>query len=298
MGKTRFGIYGQNIREEDESYLQELIEILERSEVSFSFYKPFYSKFKSRIRTSSNVSFFSDHKELCDLVDVVISLGGDGTILNVLTLVRDSGIPIAGVNMGRLGFLSSISKDNISKIVDEILVSKAKIEEKALIQLESSNDLFGEVNYAMNEFAIHKNDTSSMIVIHTYIDGDYLNSYWADGLIIATPTGSTAYSLSCGGPIIYPKTGCFVITPVAPHNLNLRPIVVSDQCTISFEIEGRSDHFLCTMDSRSSTIYSKTELAVKKASFNVKLIRLQEDDFKSTLRNKMMWGLDKRNYRS
>ena len=165
-----------------------------------------------------------------------------------------------------------------------------------MIQLESSHGLFGDVNYAMNEFAIHKNDTSSMIVIHTYIDGEYLNSYWADGLIIATPTGSTAYSLSCGGPIIYPQTGCFVITPVAPHNLNLRPIVVSDKCTISFEVEGRSNQFLCTMDSRSSSIDSDVKLAVKKAKFMIKLVRLQEDDFKSTLRNKMMWGLDKRNY--
>ena len=155
--------------------------------------------------------------------------------------------------------------------------------------------MFNGINYAINEFAIHKKDTSSMIVIHTYIDGEYLNSYWADGLIVATPTGSTAYSLSCGGPIIYPGSGCFVITPVAPHNLNLRPIVVSDQCEISFKIEGRTDSFICTLDSRIEVVDSSYSLSVRKADFNTPLIRLKDDDYKHTLREKMMWGLDKRN---
>ena len=224
-----------------------------------------------------------------------MSIGGDGTLLDVVTLVRDSDIPIIGVNTGRLGFLANIGTDNIDKAINEIVTNSYKVDRRALVKLESTVPIFGETNYALNEFAIYKRDASSLIVIHTYINGEYLNSYWADGLIVATPTGSTAYSLSCGGPIIFPKSESFVITPVAPHNLNMRPIVVSDDCVISFEVEGRNDSFICTLDSRIATIDSNVQLAVTKEKFGINLIRMHDDDFMHTLRNKMMWGVDKRN---
>lgn len=288
-------IYGRFVKSEDYPYIQEVIDCLEGRGIIISVIEGYFNLIKEKVTFQITPKLINSHEELKSTSECVISLGGDGTLLNLITLIRDSNIPVAGINMGRLGFLASISKDKISKIIEEILDSTCKVEAKSLIQLYSDKPLFNGINYAINEFAIHKKDTSSMIVIHTYIDGEYLNSYWADGLIVATPTGSTAYSLSCGGPIIYPGTGCFVITPVAPHNLNLRPIVVSDSCEISFKIEGRTDTFLCTLDSRSEVVDSSFSLSVKRAAYNARLIRLLDEDYKQTLREKMMWGLDKRN---
>jgi len=288
-------LYGRLVRDEDFPYIQKVIDGLEKRGIKISVIEDYFHLIKENLSFQEPPELINTHEELRSSSECVISLGGDGTLLNLITLTRDSNIPIAGINMGRLGFLASISKDKIHKIIEEIADSSCKIENKSLIKLNSDKVLFNGINYAINEFAIHKKDTSSMIVIHTYIDGEFLNSYWADGLIVATPTGSTAYSLSCGGPIIYPGSGCFVITPVAPHNLNLRPIIVSDDCEISFRVEGRSDSFLCTLDSRSEVIDSSFRLSVRKAEFNTRLIRLKEDDYKETLREKMMWGLDKRN---
>ena len=289
------GIYGRVLNAEELQIVSNLILALEQEAIEYQLYAPFYTQIKQHLNLKDSTKTFSNYEDVVSSLTILISIGGDGTILSMLALVRDSGVPIAGINTGRLGFLSNINRESISDVVAQINANELKLEPKALIYFESVKSLFGEVNYGLNEFAIHKNDTSSMIVIHTYIDGDYLNSYWADGLIIATPTGSTAYSLSCGGPIIYPETGCFVITPVAPHNLNLRPIVVSDTCEISFKVESRSEQFLCTLDSRSRNISSDISLKVKKANFKINMLRLKEDDFKNTLRNKMMWGLDKRN---
>ena len=288
-------IYGRFVRDEDFPYIQKIIDGLEGRGLKISLFEDYFNLIKERVSFQVKPNLINTHEELKSSSECVISLGGDGTLLNLITLTRDSNIPIAGINLGRLGFLASISKDKINQIIEEISDLSCKIENKRLIKLNSDKVLFNGINYGINEFAIHKKDTSSMIVIHTYIDGEFLNSYWADGLIVATPTGSTAYSLSCGGPIIYPGSGCFVITPVAPHNLNLRPIVVSDDCEISFRVEGRSDSFLCTLDSRSEVIDSSFRLSVRKAEFNTRLIRLKEDDYKQTLREKMMWGLDKRN---
>jgi NAD+ kinase len=292
---NKVAIYGRFVRDDDFPYIQEIIDGLEQRGVIVSLVEDYFNLIKDRVSFQVQPKLINTQEELRSSSECVISLGGDGTLLNLITLTGDSNIPIAGINLGRLGFLASISKDNISQIIEEISEQSCKIENKSLIKLNSDKMLFNGVSYAINEFAIHKKDTSSMIVIHTYIDGEFLNSYWADGLIVATPTGSTAYSLSCGGPIIYPGSGCFVITPVAPHNLNLRPIVVSDDCEISFRVEGRSDSFLCTLDSRSEVIDSTFRLSVRKADFNTRLIRLKEDDYKQTLREKMMWGLDKRN---
>ena len=224
-----------------------------------------------------------------------MSLGGDGTILQAVTLVRDSKVPILGINMGRLGFLASIEKKLIPDAVYQLVTGSYEIEERSLLKLDSNENLFGEIPIALNDFTILKRDNSSMITIHTYINGDFLNSYWADGLIVASPTGSTGYSLSCGGPIIFPDSSSLVITPVAPHNLNVRPIVIPDHSVLSFEVEGRSENFLCTLDSRKEIIHSGHQLAIRKCEYNVRLIQLQPVSFLKTIHTKLNWGLDQRN---
>ena len=228
-------------------------------------------------------------------IDCMISLGGDGTMLDAVTLVKDTGIPILGINFGRLGFLASISPDALQSAVDAIVNRTFVVDKRALIHLDSNEGLFGDTPFALNEFAIHKRDISPMIKIHTYINGEFLNTYWADGLIVSTPTGSTGYSMSCNGPILFPDAASFVITPVAPHNLNVRPIVIPDTNVVSFEIEGRADQFICALDARKEIVDKTVQLAVRKEKFCVNLVRLNENSFLSTLRTKLTWGLDKRN---
>lgn len=228
-------------------------------------------------------------------LDFFLSIGGDGTLLDSLSVVGNKEIPILGLNTGRLGFLATVATDKISDAIDQLARGDYQIETRSLLSLSSSKKVFQPANFALNEFTIHKKDTSSMITVHTYIDGKYLNSYWADGLIVATPTGSTGYSLSCGGPLISPGANIFVITPVSPHNLNVRPIIVSDEAEISFEIEGRTDKFMISLDSRSTSIASDVKLSVKKESFSAKLVKLPSYHFFDTLRHKLNWGLDMRN---
>jgi len=226
--------------------------------------------------------------------DFVFTLGGDGTILNAITLVRDSGIPILGFNLGRLGFLAIGEKKRIDFVIDDLLLGKYTLEKRNLLSLYSNSSLFGENNFALNDFTIHKYASSSVVVIHTYVDDMYLNSYWADGLIVSTPTGSTGYSMSCGGPIVLPGSGNFVITPVAPHQLTVRPIVIPDTCEISFKIEGRSKSYLCTLDSRYKPVTSNHELKVKKCQFQIDLVVLEGYDFMRNIYHKLHWGKDSR----
>jgi NAD+ kinase len=230
-----------------------------------------------------------------DGLDFFLSIGGDGTLLDSVCVVGKKEIPILGLNTGRLGFLANVATDKIGEAIEELARGNYQIESRILLSLTSSKKLFHGVNFALNEFTIHKKDTSSMITVHTFIDGKYLNSYWADGLIVATPTGSTGYSLSCGGPLITPGAKNFVITPVSPHNLNVRPIIVSDEAEISFEIEGRTDKFMISLDSRSTSIASEVKLSVKKEAFSAKLVKLPSYHFFDTLRQKLNWGLDLRN---
>ena len=226
-------------------------------------------------------------------LDVLISVGGDGTILDTLQLVRDSRIPVLSINTGRLGFLAGIATDELEFAIDELEKGNYILEPRSLLNLESNQKIF-DFNYGLNDFVIHKKETSSMIVVHAYLNGEFLNSYWSDGLIVSTPTGSTGYSLSCGGPIIFPKSDSFVITPIAPHNLNVRPVVVSDDVVISFEIEGRASSYLASLDSRSQSITEEVNMAVKKADFPLILMRLSNVNFMDTLRSKLNWGYDKR----
>lgn len=243
----------------------------------------------------TGVQVFSNSSELDESVDFLISLGGDGTILDSVTLVGDKNIPILGINYGRLGFLASISKDELTAAVDALVNRTYVADKRTLIHLDASIPLFGDTPFGINEFAIHKRDVSPMVKIHTYLNGEFLNTYWSDGLIVATPTGSTGYNMSCNGPIVFPDSSSFVITPVAPHNLNVRPIVVPDNNIISFEIEGRSDQIICALDARREIVDKDIQLAIKKETFSVSLLRLSENNFLSTLRTKLMWGVDKRN---
>lgn len=226
--------------------------------------------------------------------DLLLCIGGDGTILDGVTLVRDSNIPVLGLNTGRLGFLANTGMEFIGKSIAEIEKGNYKLDPRTLLQIESNAQLF-DYNVGLNDFVIHKKETSSMIVVHTFLNGEFLNSYWADGLIVSTPTGSTGYSLSCGGPIIFPKSDNFVITPIAPHNLNVRPVVVNDDYVISFEIEGRANSYLTSLDARSKSIEKNVQMAIRKADHEFQLVKLEGDHYMDTLRNKLFWGYDRRN---
>jgi NAD+ kinase len=245
--------------------------------------------------SKNNFQFFSSQEELNETVDFLISLGGDGTILDTVTLVKNKNIPILGINYGRLGFLAGISKTDLTTVVDALVNRTFVVDKRTLIHLDADKELFDDTPFALNEFSIHKRDISPMIKINTYLNGEFLNTYWCDGLIVATPTGSTGYSMSCNGPIVFPESASFVITPVAPHNLNVRPIIVPDNYIISFEVESRSDKFICAMDARREIVNIGIQLAVKKEKFTISLVRLNENNFLSTLHTKLTWGLDKRN---
>jgi NAD+ kinase len=224
-----------------------------------------------------------------------ISIGGDGTLLESVTHIAHSEIPILGINTGRLGFLATIGKDDVESALDKLMKGAFSIDKRTTLKLETDQNIFGDMNFGLNDFTVVKKDTSSMITIHTYIDGEFLNSYWADGLIVATPTGSTGYSLSCGGPLIFPRSGNFALTPVSPHNLTVRPIIVADTAELSFEVEGRSRKFLISLDSRISTVDHTVKLKIKKGDFKVNLVQLEGQHYFKTLRQKLNWGLDIRN---
>ena len=238
---------------------------------------------------------YRDFDEVRLLTEVLFSLGGDGTILDAITFIKDTETPILGINFGRLGFLANVGTDQIQEAIEVVEKGKYLIDKRSLIELHCNRPIFKDFPYALNEMTVQRKDQSSMITVHTYLNGELLNEYWADGLIISTPTGSTGYSLSCGGPIIYPTSDNFVLTPIAPHNLNVRPIIVSDDVVLSFEVTGRGNSFLCTLDSRFEKIDSSFELAVKKASFGARLVRLTDMNFISSLKNKLNWGRDQRN---
>ena len=284
-------IYSRGLDEEQISTIQQLIDELKKVQVTIHLFDTLIPNFLS----DTLIPFNSYANLVSNKIDCLISVGGDGTILDAVTLVRDSNIPILGINSGRLGFLASVSKDEIASAVESLVNRTYVVDKRSLIHSDSTLPLFGETPFALNEFALHKTDASSMIKIHTFINGEFLNTYWADGLIVSTPTGSTGYNLSCSGPIVFPESNSFVITPVAPHNLNVRPIVVSDTNIISFEVEGRTDQYICVMDARREWVDKHIQIAVKKENFTVSLVRLNENSFLSTLRNKLTWGMDKRN---
>ncbi len=291
----KVAIYSRGLDAEQEIQLLNLLEELTRFHIKVCLHKSLVGPHSAVSMLPADYSVFSKHEELNASIDCIISLGGDGTMLDSATLVRDKKIPVMGINFGRLGFLASISKDELTVAVEALANGRYVTEKRTLLHLNASIPLFGDAPFALNEFAIHKRDFSPMIKIHTYLNGEFLNSYWADGLIVSTPTGSTGYNMSCGGPIVFPDSASFVITPIAPHNLNLRPIVIPDNNIISFEVEGRANEFICTMDSRRQIVEKDIQLAVKKEEFKMLLVVLNENSFLSTLREKLTWGFDKRN---
>lgn len=291
----KIALFGKSFADDRFFYFQQLIEKLEESAITIMIYAPFYDYVKSKAVFTKMPGIFTDHHQLPGVADFMFSIGGDGTMLDAISLIRDSGLPLMGINLGRMGFLSSISKNEIGQAVDAILRNEYSLNKRSLLNVEAKGNLFGELNYAMNELTINKKDSGSMILLHVYINDLLLNSYWADGLIISTPTGSTAYSLSCNGPIITPDSENFVITPIAPHNLTVRPVVIPDKSVIKIKVDGRMSQYLAGLDSRSAIIDSSTELLVRKASFCVNLVQRTNDNFFTTIRQKLLWGHDIRN---
>jgi NAD+ kinase len=291
----KVAIYSRLIEYEQQSGVQRLFDELIKQQLQPVIHQAFLEKIGANFMLPSNVASFRESGDLDDSIEFLISLGGDGTLLDTVSLVRDKNIPVLGINFGRLGFLASIGKEELTTAVTALVNRTFVVDKRSLIHLDANKPLFGDVPYGLNEFAIHKTDTSPMIKIHTYLNGEFLNTYWADGLIVATPTGSTGYSLSCGGPVVFPESASFVITPVAPHNLNVRPIVVPDDNIISFEVEGRAENFICVLDSRKEIVDKQVQLAVRSEAFTLSLIRLNENNFLQTLRGKLSWGLDTRN---
>jgi NAD+ kinase len=291
----KVAIYGRFTKDNTSEHIQLLFHKLNEYKTEMLIYEPFYNFIKQKLQITGFVKTFNSHTDIKGKVDYMLSLGGDGTFLETLTYVRNSGIPILGINTGRLGFLANVAKSEINDAIEALAHKKFSIEKRTMLSVTAPDNLFGEVNYGLNELTLLKKDSSAMITIHTYINGDFLNSYFADGLIIATPTGSTAYSLSCGGPLVIPGSQNFVITPIAPHNLNVRPLVISDNNTITLQVEGRSPNYLVSLDSRSEVIDASMELTLKKAEFFANLIKLDNQSFFNTIRNKLLWGIDKRN---
>ncbi|MBJ7427748.1 MAG: NAD kinase [Bacteroidia bacterium] len=294
-------IFGRYFKEERYTELQQFFDYLKTCKISFTVYRKFLEDgLRNGLNVSPKTKTFDTYEDFNKSnFDYVISIGGDGTILMCLEFVREKETPIIGINTGRLGFLAGVAAKDACQMVDELTKGRYTIDSRTVLKLDSNkSDMFGGVKYALNDFVIHKKDSSSMITIHTFINGEFLNSYWSDGLIISTPTGSTGYNLSCGGPILYPSSASLVITPIAPHNLNVRPIIISDNNVISFQVEGRSTSFLATLDSRSESIEANTELAVSKAGFKMNLLRLNNENYLQTLREKLMWGIDNRNFKN
>lgn len=290
----RIAIYSRGLESDQLEGLKLLLAEFSIYKIEPVIYQDFFNQFYSSISFKEKYSTFNHSDDLTG-IDFMISLGGDGTLLDAITFVGNKGIPVLGVNYGRLGFLAGIGKDEIHTAVESLVNRTFMLDKRSLVHLDANMPLFKGLPYALNEFTIHKKDISPMIKIHTYLNGEFLNTYWADGLILSTPTGSTGYNLSCNGPVVFPDSASFVITPVSPHNLNIRPLVIPDTSVISFEVEGRTDGFLCTLDSRREIASKDVLLAIRKEAFSINLVRLNENNFLQTLRNKLSWGLDKRN---
>jgi len=291
----KFAVYGRIYQENYEKIIFEILSFSKEKNIKLVFEKNFFELLPNN--KTIDAETFSNHSQLNSSFDLLISIGGDGTILRAAALIRDLGIPILGINAGRLGFLASIPKESVRHYLDLICKKKYTLSKRSVLGLETSIKIpkLQELNFALNEVSINRKDTTSMIIIETYLNGEYLNSYWADGLIISTPTGSTGYSLSCGGAVLLPQAKSLIITPIAPHNLNTRPIVISDDTEIRLKVSGREDYYLVSLDSRIITVSNQNELTIKKKPFSIIMIDFEDKTFLSTLRNKLLWGEDKRN---
>ena len=292
----KVGIYGQSNNEVTKKYARFLIDLFNQNKISIVFEEKFYEFLKKEIN-DLNYKTFKNYKDLDSTFDLFFSVGGDGTFLRSISYVRDLNIPIIGINTGRLGFLATIQKEDIKQAFNEILNKKYKIQERTLLCVKTDDDNkdITELNFALNEVSVSRKNTASMITVETYLDNEYLNTYWSDGLIISTPTGSTGYSLSCGGPIISPTSKNLILTPIAPHSLSVRPLVIPHETKIALKVNSRINEALLTLDSRITTINNNTNISIEKCDFTIKTIQLNSQTFIKTLREKMLWGEDKRN---
>lgn len=293
----KVAIFGQFYQNTTSPIIERLFSFLEKNKVEIVLERNFASILSENNFTIKHYTQFNSYLDLNSSFDMLISVGGDGTFLKAATLVRNSGIPILGINAGRLGFLATVQQDNIEVFFQLILEKKYNISKRTLLSLTCTPDVeaISELNFAMNEVTVSRKDTTSMITIETYLNGEYLNSYWADGLIISTPTGSTGYSMSCGGPILTPEADCLVITPIAPHNLNARPLVIPDNTEVRLKVSGREENYLVSLDSRIAAVKNEAILTIKKTPYKINMVEIPEETFLKTLRNKLLWGEDKRN---
>lgn len=288
-------VYGREVNPEHARAVQDYFDVMLAKEFEVYVYSDFHSKIKAYFTDKSQIKIFHSFDDFPKNAEMVVSIGGDGTMLQAAEFALKFDIPVAGLNTGRLGFLSAISLNEIEEAIDVLVNEGFDYEERVLLEVSGPTGLFQPSSLGLNELTLHKKDSSSMITIHAYLGDEFLNSYWADGLIIATPTGSTAYSLSCGGPIIVPGSENFVITPIAPHNLNVRPIVVPDDREIVLHVEGRDDFYLASLDSRNVSIEAGIKIRLKKADAKLKLALLPNSSYLKTIRKKLSWGLDIRN---
>ncbi|NJM79962.1 MAG: NAD kinase [Flavobacterium sp.] len=291
----KIAIFGQYYQSNTEEIVEKVLQLLLHNKVEVIIEKAFCQNITSLLK--KNCVTYTNHEELENNIDALISIGGDGTILRAVTYVRNKKIPIVGINAGRLGFLATVQIKNIEQLVIKILAKEYTISKRSLLSLTCSprNPDLVDLNFALNEITVSRKDTTSMITIETYLNGEYLTSYWADGLIISTPTGSTGYSLSCGGPVLIPDVSSLVITPIAPHNLNARPLVIPDNTEIELKVSGREEQYLVSLDSRITSVTNDTLLKIKKTPFEINMIEFAEEGFLKTIRKKLLWGEDRRN---
>lgn len=292
----KVALYGRRIDPPNIPYIVSLVNQLRERGAQMSVHREYAQLLFPHLADTDGFGYFERTEHLTGQTDFFFSIGGDGTMLSSLPLVRDTGIPVVGLNIGRLGFLSSVSKDEISMALDKLQSGEFLLDKRILLGVESSqNGLFGMDNFALNELTVNKTDTSSMITVDVAVNGGFFSRYWADGLIISTPTGSTAYNLSCGGPVITPDSRSFAITAIAPHNLNVRPIIIPDDSVIRLKVHSRSGHYLASIDSNFVNLDASVELTVQKTSFTFNILRLSPHDYLNTLRTKLLWGSDTRN---
>lgn len=288
-------LFGKTFDEERSPFFRQMLHCLAEANAQITIYEPYFRLVEKYISFPVEVRLFHGYHDLPSDTDVFFSIGGDGTLLDALPIVRDSMIPMLGINMGRLGFLSSVSKQEIERAMEAILNKRFTLEERSLLQLDEPGGLFTDIDYALNEVTVFRKEATSLIVIQVFVDDVFVNAYWADGLIVATPTGSTAYSLSAGGPILVPGSRDFVITPIATHNLSVRPIVIPDKSNIRLKVVGRHAQYTISMDSRMAVVDQSTELRLRKADFVIRLVQMEGKDFFGTIREKLLWGIDVRN---
>lgn len=293
----KIAIYGQYYQNSTEPIIKDIFVFFNKNNIDLVIEANFLELLYEKKIVQKQYKTFSSPNELDSSFDVLISIGGDGTILRAATLVRDSGVPILGINAGRLGFLATVQKEDIDSFLQIVIDKKYSLSPRTLLSLtcDPPNEALQDINFAMNEVSVSRKDTTSMITIDTFLNDEYLNSYWADGLIISTPTGSTGYSLSCGGPILTPDVKSLVITPIAPHNLNARPLVIPDETIIRLKVSGREDNYLVSLDSRITSVANESILTISKTPFQINMVEIPEETFLKTLRTKLLWGQDKRN---